>query len=64
MSTSPLMQFAAGMVYMLAFIGATVGFRAWQAKDARLLLSVAESKPGIFGPITPWLRRWTLSLPG
>ena len=62
-SNTPVMQFAAGWLYLLAFIVATVVFRAWQAKDAQLLLSIAESKPGIFGSITPWLQRWAQSLP-
>lgn len=63
-SHSPVMQFVAGVVYLLAFIATTVVFRAWQAKDALLLLSIIERKPKIFGSITPWLRRWTSSLPG
>ncbi|CAH0349986.1 hypothetical protein AQB9606_01347 [Aquabacterium sp. CECT 9606] len=63
-ANTPLMQFAAGLVYLFAFLTATVLFKAWQAKDAQLLLSLVERKPGIFGSITPWLRRWTHSLPG
>ncbi|MBA4110145.1 MAG: hypothetical protein C0487_11195 [Leptothrix sp. (in: Bacteria)] len=63
-SNTPLMQFAAGLVYLFAFMTATVLLRAWQAKDAQLLLSLVEKKPAIFGSITPWLRRWAQSLPG
>ncbi len=63
-SASPVMQFVAGLVYLVAFIAATVFFRAWQAKDAQLVLALFEKKPRVFGAITPWFQRWTNSLPG
>lgn len=63
LSTSPAAQFLAGGIYLVSFIGASVLLRAWQAKDAQMLLSLAEGKPRIFGTVTPWLQRWTNSLP-
>ncbi|MDE2400755.1 MAG: oligosaccharide flippase family protein [Burkholderiales bacterium] len=62
-SMSAWMQFFAGALYVFAFIAATVALRAWQAKDAQLILTLLERKPQYFGRITPWLTRWTSSLP-
>jgi len=62
-SSSPWMQFCGGLVYLVAFITATMQLRAWQAKDGQLLLSLIQRKPQVFKRVTPWVERWAQSLP-
>jgi O-antigen/teichoic acid export membrane protein len=62
-SSSPWMQFCGGLVYLVAFVTATMQLRAWQAKDGQLLLSLIQRKPQVFKRVTPWVERWAQSLP-
>jgi O-antigen/teichoic acid export membrane protein len=62
LSTSVWMQFAAGIVYVLAFIPATMWLKAWHAKDAHMLVALLERKPALFGVLTPFMSRWARSL--
>ena len=58
-----LMQFAAGVIYVLVFTIATVLFKGWRGKDARLLISLAGRKPLLTGRWIPALERWESKLP-
>ncbi|MGH6648970.1 oligosaccharide flippase family protein [Aquabacterium sp.] len=58
-----LVEFAAGIVYAVVFIIATVWFKGWRAKDARLLASLAGRKPALTGRWVPTLERWASRLP-
>lgn len=58
-----LVQFAAGIVYAVVFIIATIWLKGWRAKDARLLASLAGRKPSLTGRWVPPLERWAARLP-
>lgn len=52
----------AGVVYLVVFLAATVVLGAWRAKDAEILLAIAERKPAWFGRASPHIRRWAAGL--
>lgn len=62
-SHTALTQFAAGFIYIAAFMAASVMVGGWHQKDARMLLSLAERKPRQLGWLAPHVRKWQARLP-
>ncbi|MEQ1693728.1 MAG: hypothetical protein ABMA00_20740, partial [Gemmatimonas sp.] len=56
--SSLMMQFWAGLLFIVTYIGATVGFRAWRPDDYAKLRPLAERYPKVFGRTLLALERW------
>jgi O-antigen/teichoic acid export membrane protein len=53
------LEFLAGLVYGLVFIGATFAFKAWKPADIASLMPLAERFPTVLGRLLPALSNWT-----
>ncbi len=51
-------EFAAGIIYAVVYVGMTLRLRAWNHRDANEILMLAKRYPTMLGWITPWLMRW------
>jgi O-antigen/teichoic acid export membrane protein len=51
-------EFISGLVFAVVFVWLSVCFNVWKVHDARLLISIAERKPALFGYWLPMLKRW------
>lgn len=51
-------HFAAGLLYAIVFLGATIAFRAWPAKDIDHLMPLATRYPALLGSLLPAISRW------
>ncbi|GEM_PF-298862 len=54
---------AAGVAYVLAYVGGTVLLRAWRCGDAETLLGLLDRLPRVFGRLRPRIERWAAELP-
>ena len=57
-NSSLMVQFWAGVLFIVVYIGATVGFRAWRPADYAKLRPLAERYPKVFGRTLLALERW------
>ena len=63
LSQSMWMQFAAGLVFVAVFVTLTTRLGGWHAKDAEMLLKLAEKRPRQLGWMIPRVRGWMARLP-
>jgi O-antigen/teichoic acid export membrane protein len=61
LATHPLLQIAAGVVYVLVFIAGSIVCKAWNEEDLTPIMPLAERSPRLVGRALPtvaaWLRR-------
>jgi O-antigen/teichoic acid export membrane protein len=57
-SASLMMQFWAGVLFTMVYVGSTIGFRAWRPADYTKLRPLAERYPKVFGRTLLALERW------
>ena len=53
-----VMQFVAGLLYAVVYIGATFVFRAWKPEDVEQLMPLVERFPKLLGRALPSLLGW------